>query len=202
MAFPCWATRGSTWVHRWSKRGRRPGRQGAAAEQNRPRYGRLVLLDHEWGRPLRQARPDRRAAGRSRKGRPGNRRCRPDAGGPAEPHLHFGLRIRPFAVDDGWVGHTTLPLPGPPHAGPRRVLGPHIIGGVTPHLDLLRRWQPQLITVLDPNPDEMALLRAACPQAVIVGRIFVPDSDVETRIRANPETAAQWAHELTSQCDD
>ena len=69
-------------------------------------------------------------------------------------------------------------------------LGPHIIGGVHPHLDLLRRWQPRLITVLDPNPDEMALLRAACPQAVIVGRIFVPDSDVETRITSQSRSSS------------
>ena len=81
----------------------------------------------------------------------------------------------------------------------RAIIGPHIISGVHPHLALLRRWQPRLITVLDPNPDEMAHLRAACPDAVIIGRIFVPDSDVESRIRANPEAAAQWAHELTMQ---
>lgn len=166
-------------------------------EENHPRYGRVLLLGHEWGQSLYaqlgQAAVQAGAAVQGGKviGAVGST-------GQADPHLHFGLRIRPFAVDDGWVGNCD-PAPYLDRLTQPRgaVLGPHIIGGVHPHLDLLRRWQPRLITVLDPNPDEMALLRTACPNAVIVGRIFVTDSDVETRIRANPEAAAQWAHELT-----
>ncbi|MFN8464294.1 MAG: M23 family metallopeptidase [Caldilineaceae bacterium] len=170
-------------------------------EENHPRYGRVVLLGHEWGQSLyAQLGQAAVSVGAAVKGGQalGTIGAGTQAGAPADPHLHFGLRIRPFAVDDGWVGHSDpAPYLDRLTQGRGTILGPHIIGGVTPHLDLLRRWQPRLITVLDPNPDEMALLRAACPQAVIVGRIFVPDSDVETRIRANPEAAAQWAHELT-----
>ena len=166
-------------------------------EENHPRYGKVVLLGHEWGQSL-YAQLGKAAVQAGAAVQGGKVIGAVGSTGQAGPHLHFGLRIRPFAVDDGWVGNSdpapyldrlTLPRGA--------VLGPHIIGGVHPHLELLRRWQPRLITVLDPNPDEMALLRTACPQAVIVGRIFVTDSDVETRIRADPEAAAQWAHELT-----
>lgn len=78
------------------------------------------------------------------------------------------------------------------------MIGPHIINSVSPHLDLLRRWQPRLITVLDPRDNEIAALREACPHTTIVGRIYVPDSEVEARIRANPESAAHWAHSLVT----
>src|SRR5262245_60425063 len=52
-----------------------------------------------------------------------------------------------------------------------------------------------MILVLDPNPTEIGLLRAACPESVIVGRIFAPDNEIDSRIRANPEEAARWAHD-------
>jgi hypothetical protein len=77
------------------------------------------------------------------------------------------------------------------------VYGPHVINGAGPHLAELRRLQPRLALVLDPSADDVRALRAACPGTVIIGRIYVPDSEVETRIRANPEGAAAWAHELT-----
>jgi hypothetical protein len=113
-------------------------------------------------------------------------------------HLHFGLRVYPFSIDDGWCGFTdpepylrrlTQPLGS--------IMGPHIIGGVARHLDLLRRWQPRLITVLDPNPNEMAALRDVCRDSIIIGRIYVPDGELEARIRSDPEGAAEWAHALT-----
>ncbi len=113
-------------------------------------------------------------------------------------HLHFGLRVYPFSIDDGWCGFTdpepylrrlTQPLGS--------IMGPHIIGGVARHLDLLRRWQPRLITVLDPNPTEMAALRDVCRDSIIIGRIYVPDGELEARIRSDPEGAAEWAHALT-----
>ena len=127
-------------------------------EQNHPRYGRLVLLGHEWGQSLyAQLGQVAVQPGAALKGGQA-------IGAAADPHLHFGLRIRPFAVDDGWVGHSDpAPYLDRLTQGRGAIMGPHIIGGVSPHLELLRRWQPRLITVLDPNPDEMALLRAACP---------------------------------------
>jgi hypothetical protein len=169
-------------------------------EDDHPRYGMVVLLGHEWGQSIYahlgriQVRTGAAVQGGQVIGALPTQAKQPTL------HLHFGMRILPFTVDDGWLGNSD-PTPYLDRLTQARgaILGPHIIGGVHKHLDLLRRWQPRLITVLDPNPDEMAHLRAACPNAVIIGRIFVPDSDVESRIRANPEAAAQWAHELTMQ---
>ena len=42
----------------------------------------------------------------------------------------------------------------------------------------------------------MADLRKACPNTVIVGRVFATDQDVDNRIRNDPEAAARWAHTL------
>lgn len=75
-------------------------------------------------------------------------------------------------------------------------IGPHIIGPVGPHLDLLRRWQPTAMLILDPDREGAKAAREACPNTYIVGRIYVPDHEVEERIRRNPENAARWAHDL------
>lgn len=74
------------------------------------------------------------------------------------------------------------------------MIGPHIIGSISAHYDRLRRWQPRLILVLDPSPDQVRELRQICPKSFIVGRVYRPDQEVEQRIRANPQEAARWAH--------
>lgn len=79
------------------------------------------------------------------------------------------------------------------------IIGPHIRGGVHRRLDLLQRWQPRLVLVQDPNPDEMRQLRERCPNTVIVGRVYQKDGDVAQRIRNNPIEAAEWAHGLIMQ---
>ena len=167
-------------------------------EENHPRYGRVVLLGPRVGTvALRPAGAGCRAGGRSRQGRAGDWGGRQHGARPTHTCTLGCASGRLPWTTAGWATATRRPT----LTGSRRDAAPSwgrtLSAACSPHLDLLRRWQPRLITVLDPNPDEMALLRAACPQAVIVGRIFVPDSDVETRIRANPEAAAQWAHELT-----
>lgn len=77
------------------------------------------------------------------------------------------------------------------------IIGPHIIGSIGPWVGALRRWQPRLITVLDPSPGEMRALRAVCPKATIVGRVYADDGEVQRRIVGDPERAALWAHSLT-----
>lgn len=76
------------------------------------------------------------------------------------------------------------------------MLGPHIIAGVSRHLDLLRRWQPKTVLVLDPNVDEIRALKAACPKTIVIGRIYVPDSEMDWRIKNSPAQAAAFAHNL------
>src|SRR5690554_1443274 len=75
------------------------------------------------------------------------------------------------------------------------MLGPHLIGSISEHFDKLQRWQPRLIVILDPSPDQVRELRQRCPRSFLIGRVYRPDSEVEQRIRANPREAAYWAHE-------
>ncbi|MEX1020862.1 MAG: M23 family metallopeptidase [Litorilinea sp.] len=123
-----------------------------------------------------------------------------ETGDEAQPHLpahlHFGLRVTPYSLRDGWAGFVD---PAPYLArlttpqGP--IIGPHIIATIRPHLPTLARWQPRLILVLDPNPAEVAELRAVCPNSTLVARLYVPEAELEARIRSDPQSAAQWAHE-------
>jgi hypothetical protein len=76
------------------------------------------------------------------------------------------------------------------------IYGPHIINGAGPHLADLARLQPKVTLFLDPNPDDVAQFRAVCPNTICIGRIYVPDSEVEERIVRNPEEAALWAYGL------
>ncbi len=77
------------------------------------------------------------------------------------------------------------------------IIGPHIINGLGSHKDVLKRWKPRLITVLDPKPDEMQWVHDNLPDTTIVGRIYVEDGNMSNRIQENPEKAAEWAHNLT-----
>lgn len=79
------------------------------------------------------------------------------------------------------------------------MIGAHIIGSISAHFDVLRRWQPRLVLVLDPNRQQIQELRKICPKTYIVGRVYRPDNEVEQRIRANPSDAARWAHEAILQ---
>ncbi|MCC9074815.1 M23 family metallopeptidase [Litorilinea aerophila] len=159
-------------------------------------FGRFVLLGHRWGQSLYahlaeiQVQKGQQVQAGQPLGRSGA------SGNASAPHLHFGMRILPFSIQDGWCGFSD-PLPYLQRLTQPRgaIIGPHIIGGIPPHLETLRRWQPRLVLVLDPNPDEVRALRRACPDTVIVGRVFVPDAEVDQRIRNDPEAAARWAHE-------
>jgi len=159
-------------------------------------FGNFVLLGHSWGQTL-YAHLDRVTVGLGQQigggdqlGLSGN------TGKSAAPHLHFGMRIHPFSVADGWCGYSD-PKPYLDRLTIPRgaIIGPHIIGGIPHHLEMLSRWQPRMVLVLDPNPDEIRLLRQACPTTVIIGRCFATDQDIDQRIRENPQDAAQWAHE-------
>lgn len=64
-------------------------------------------------------------------------------------------------------------LPLPILAGTK--LGVGIYGGVA--MSTLATMRPSLILVQDPDPPSVRALRAVFPQALIVGRLFVPDGD-------------------------
>lgn len=77
------------------------------------------------------------------------------------------------------------------------ILWPHIGGGgCSPHLAVLRRWQPGGALILDPDADDVRAFRQAVPGAVVVGRIWREDAEVRGRILADPLGAAAWADDL------
>ncbi len=159
--------------------------------------GLVALVQHHWGQTLyahlsalHVAPGDPADAGQTL-GLSG------DSGLGAQPHLHFGLRITPYTLADGWCGYTDpVPYLHRLTRGRGPLIGPHIIGGVHRRLDLLRHWQPRQIVVVDPNPDEMSST-PACPDSVIIGRVYEADHVIMQRIRTDPPAAARWAHEKT-----
>ena len=158
--------------------------------------GKFVLLGHEWGQSL-YAHLDQVEVGQGQQVQAGDQLgLSGNTGVSAAPHLHFGMRIHPFSVADGWCGYSD-PEPYLERLTVPRgaIIGPHIIGGIPQHLETLARWQPRMVLVLDPNPDEIRRLRQTCPATAIVGRVFATDQEVDQRIRDNPQEAAQWAHE-------
>jgi hypothetical protein len=161
-------------------------------------YGQSILLSHRWGQTfyahlsdVRVEKGQQAAAGQTI-GLSG------DSGITEHPILHFGLRLVPYSIDDGWCGFTD-PVPYLARLTQPRgaIIGPHIIGSIRPHLEVLSRWRPRMITLLDPSPDDLLALRDVCPDSTIVARIFVPDHEMSERIRQDPVEAAQWAHEIT-----
>ncbi len=71
-------------------------------------------------------------------------------------------------------------------------LGPYLIGSAGPHLANLAVWQPRVITILDPSAADLRALRSACPNSLLLARIYVPDSEVNDRIKSDPIAAAAW----------
>lgn len=158
-----------------------------------PGFGRYVKLKHAWGESLYAHLAQQLVRLGQRLGRGHLLGMSGNTGNSTGPHLHFGLRVAPYERSDGWQGYVDpYPYFYPPATG--ATIGPHIIGSIGPHVALLKRWQPRLITVLDPSPEEMKALRAICPKSVIVGRVYRDDGEVRRRIVDSPEQAAAWAH--------
>jgi len=63
-------------------------------------------------------------------------------------------------------------------------IGPHIIGSFSHMLDTIEQWQPAVALVMDPSPDSILALRKRVPDITIIGRIFIPDAQVESLIRS------------------
>ena len=74
------------------------------ARNDTGRFGNLVILSHEWGQSLYAhldslgVQAGQQVAAGQPLGRSGN------SGRSEGPHLHFGLRISPFSVQDSWCG--------------------------------------------------------------------------------------------------
>lgn len=77
----------------------------------------------------------------------------------------------------------------------RQLLGPHLGGQWVGKLELLRKWQPPFVLVLQPDVEKVAQLRAACPNAIIVGRFYHEDSHYASNIAARPKEFAREIHQ-------
>jgi len=69
-------------------------------------------------------------------------------------------------------------------------VGPHIIGPLSHMLDTIEQWQPAVVLAMDPTKDSVSDLRRRVPKTTIVGRVYVPDAEMEGRIRARGWRAA------------
>ncbi len=120
-----------------------------------------------------------------------------NSGNSTGPHVHVGLRVAPYGLQDGFNGYSD-PLPYIEQIGKRlgALIGAHVIGPAQPYLSQLRRLEPRMALFLDPNKGDVQAFRAASPSTTVIGRIYVPDSEVADRIRSNPTAAAAWAHQL------
>lgn len=168
---------------------------GEAVEvlEDAPGFGRYVKVRHAWGESLYAHLEQQLVRQGQKVGRGHLVGMSGNTGNSTGPHLHFGLRVAPYDRADGWQGYVDpFPYFYPPVTG--AVIGPHITGSIGPHVALLRQWQPRVITVLDPSPEEMKALRAICPKTIIVGRVYRDDGEVQRRIVDSPEQAAAWAH--------
>lgn len=72
------------------------------------------------------------------------------------------------------------------------MIGVHIIGNVGQHLDVIRKWQPRVVLLLDPEPGAAGAIKAASPKSKIIGRVWRADGEIADKIRQNPQAAAEW----------
>ena len=159
-------------------------------------FGKYIVLGHEWGQTLYAHLSQINVSINQQVSAGQQIASSGDSGNSSTPQLHFGMRVKPFSLDDGWAGYTDpTPYLERLSIGQGPLIGPHIISSFDDAL--MARWQPRMILVLDPNPDEMQRLRSVCPNSVIIGRIFVPDQELDSRVRQDPQAAAEWVHEKT-----
>lgn len=76
----------------------------------------------------------------------------------------------------------------------RKLLGPHVAGQWANKLEIIHKWQPPLITVLQPQVDKVTQLREACPGAIIVGRFYHDDNHYSNNINSRPLEFAEEIH--------
>lgn len=116
-----------------------------------------------------------------------------NTGNSTGPHLHFGIRILPYSRADGWNGHSD-PYPYLTDKDNTYIIGAHIINGAGKHIEELKRLQPSIVLMLDPNKEDVQELKRVCPNTKIIGRIYREDSYVASLIRNSPTVAAKEMH--------
>lgn len=77
----------------------------------------------------------------------------------------------------------------------KKLLGPHLGGQWTNRLEILHKWQPPLVLVLQPEVDKVQQLKAACPGAIVIGRFYHDDNYYASNISARPKEFAREIHQ-------
>lgn len=75
----------------------------------------------------------------------------------------------------------------------RKLIGPHLGGSWASNLEILRKWQPPVALVLQPEVDKVQQLKDVCPNTIVIGRFFHDDSHYASNINARPK---EFAHEI------
>lgn len=75
-------------------------------------------------------------------------------------------------------------------------IGPHIINN-KPDINLLAKWNPSSITLLDGDKNYMREIRNRLPNTHINLRIYFPDSEISDKIKENAANAAHYYHNQT-----
>lgn len=161
-------------------------------------YGNYIKINHEWGETLYAhlsqvlIKQGDTVGNGQRIGLSGN------TGNSTGPHLHFGVRVKPYdrTVWGGW----TDPAPFFVELlnGGRYRMGAYLAGAeVSSMFNVLRRWQPAVVVMMDLSRDIMLELRRVLPNTKFIYRIYKPDGEVRDKIvNDGPEAAAKWIDSL------
>lgn len=76
------------------------------------------------------------------------------------------------------------------------MIGPHIINDKA-DVELLKKWHPPVVLLLDPNLDYLSKIREVLPNSKIIVRIYIPDHEVSSGILRNPSEYAEYVNDLT-----
>ena len=127
-------------------------------------YGNYAKIDHPWGESL-YAHMSKLLVGRGDGVGAGQRiGLSGSTGNSTGPHLHFGLRVKPYdrTVWGGWTDPT-------PHlAALSRTTyrtGPYLAGAnVGSMVDTLKRWRPSVAVYMNPSRDTLQRIKATTPE--------------------------------------
>lgn len=76
----------------------------------------------------------------------------------------------------------------------KKLVGIHAAGSWENKLEIIRRWQPPLVLVLQPEVDKVRRLKEACPKTIIIGRFYHDDSHYSHNISTRPVGFAKDIH--------
>lgn len=159
-------------------------------------YGTYIKIDHSWGESIYAHLSSVTVSANELVERHQGIALSGNSGNSTGPHLHFGIRIKPYSRQDGWNGHSD-PYPYLIDKDNTSIMGVHVIGGLHKYLDQLQKLQPSIVLVLDPNREEVIELKKRCPNTIAIGRVYKPDSEVAELIKQDPINAAKQMHEAT-----